>query len=144
MIYQKYFLVYSSLSEAARTHTETLIQSNLCVDGSTPSKTINNQTVIIYDHYTHVMSESENASTIPGADKLVSYRDWVGDQSRGGRIMLIIGVFVGLVGWGWVLILMPFQRTLVTQALTWIVFLAALYTLYGVFRPSFAYVKQLF
>lgn len=82
------------------------------------------------------MSESENASTIPGADKLVSYRDWLGALSRAGRGIVFVALFVLflLVGWS----VDPLQATIGTrpaQLLLWIIVIFMVYTLYGIVRP---------
>lgn len=80
------------------------------------------------------MSDSATSS-IPGLAALTNYRDWVGSQSRGARVGLFVVIFVALGAVG--LAVDALQGTIgaiPTQIITWIVFLAALYTAYALVR----------
>lgn len=81
------------------------------------------------------MSDEATSSTIPGIAPLTNYRDWVGNQSRGARVGILLGVFVVFVVFGNAIdALNGAIGSLPTQVLTWIVFLAMLYTVYALVR----------
>lgn len=86
---------------------------------------------------------SESGSDIPGADELVSYRSWVEGQPRIGRGILTVALFAIIIIAG---SLVEFLRATLgaglTQVVLWAVVLLTLYTLYGILRPSFAYIMQ--
>lgn len=90
------------------------------------------------------MSKSERSSTIPGAETVVAYRDWVSGQPRAGRGMLFVGLFALILITGFsVEILQSTLGKRPAQVVLWIVALFLLYTWYAILRPSFAYLKGL-
>lgn len=81
------------------------------------------------------MSDTANDSQTPVLGQLQSYRDWIGSQSFGMGLLIVVASFVvmGAVG----LAVDTLQSTigaLLTQLITWIVLLGVLYTIYAFVR----------
>lgn len=90
------------------------------------------------------MTESENSSTVPGTEEVIAYRTWLEGQPRAGRGILFVGWFAAFVITGHsVDILQSVLGDLPTQFVVWGIVIFLLYSLYGLLRPSFAYVKGL-
>lgn len=82
------------------------------------------------------MSDSETSSTVPGADTLVSYRDWLGSLTRASRGIMFVAVFVLFLVSGFsVDILQSVLGTRPAQILLWVIVIFMVYTLYGLVRP---------
>lgn len=74
-------------------------------------------------------------SSIPGIAALTSYRDWVGDQSRVAHGGLLVVIYIALAAVS--LAVGMVQSTIggmLTQIITWGVFLTGLYTAYAIAR----------
>ena len=83
-------------------------------------------------------ADTSGSGVMPGV--VTNYRNWVMRQSRGMRVLLLVGLFAVFMAVGLGLAALPVSNIL-TQIVAWLVVLFLLYTLYALARSVVSNVR---